>query len=78
MNEPQERDVGAFVQVDWDDLVIQYGRTAGRVCRGGKAFYLSASLKDGTYVSVPRGTFERLVREGRLNQDGTVRAEVAA
>ena len=65
---------GMSEMVVYDNLVIEYGQSAGRVVCWGKTLHFSASLKDGCYVSVPQETFDRLVGEGRLNKDGTVAA----
>ena len=62
-----------FVEGDWDNLTIQYGRSAGRVHQNWRnQYHFSASLEDGAYASIPKATFDRLVSEGRINQDGTI------
>ena len=56
-----------------DDLIIEYGRSAGRVVISlDKSIHFSASLKDGCYVSAPPKTFNRLVNEGRMDLEGYV------
>lgn len=60
-----------FPTEQFDDLVVEYGRSAGRVIQFGTGYHFSAS-KDGTYVSVGRRVFDRLVLLGRIDHKGVV------
>ena len=55
---------------DWDDLIVSYGKQSGVKC-WGKMIRLHAS-REGCTATVPRKTFERLRREGRIAHDGQV------
>ncbi len=55
----------------WDDLIVEYGRAAGRVGCFGKTLHFSAS-REGVSVNVPQHVFGRLVKESRISTDGKV------
>ena len=55
-----------------DDLVVSYGRMAGRVYQGSLGGYHFSASKDHVSVCVAQDVFERLVSNGRINCDGTV------
>ena len=60
-----------------DDLIIEYGRSAGKVVlhTWSRSIHFSASLKYGAYVAVPATVYNRLVNEGRMDLEGRVLEE---
>ena len=57
---------------EWDDMIIDFGRAQGvSVNLFDKHIHLHAS-KDGCSARVPKKTFDRLRREGRIDRNGTV------
>ena len=55
----------------FDDLVIEYGRNAGKVHQFGTGYHFHAS-KEGLHVTVGRRIFDKLVLLKRINHAGVV------
>ena len=59
----------------WDELILNYGQSskAGRVLLSYDSHLrFHASLDYGVQVNVPRSTFNRLIRQGKIDADGRV------
>ena len=58
----------------WDDLAILYAEDLGKIlkCSNDRGYHLHGG-RDGCWAAVSDSVFRRLVAEGRINPDGTLK-----